>query len=950
MRPDRWLATVLFTDIVGSTEKAAELGDQRWRELLQTHHALARRELQRFGGRELNTTGDGLLATFEVPERAIRCACAIRDAVRRLGLEIRAGLHTGEVEMVEKTVGGLAVHIGARVAALAAPGEVLVSGTVRDMAAGSGFEFEDRGAHLLKGVPGEWRLFGVTGAPVRLPVMGFWSRAREARLPRVLMIYLSACVGILWLTLFLRARFGLPGWVFPLAIVLLLIGLVVLSATAWVQSHPLTAARAEREEVPASWELDLKEMRRAVARGRLPHLTWGRSILGGVVAFSLLFGLAGLYVVVQDRGRTFAPEEAVAEGAAPGIAVLPFSVRGPGLDVWREGMVDLLSTNLDGVAGLRTIDSRTVLASWREGVRGPEIPKLETALEIARRTGARYALVGNAVAIGSGVRVTADVYEVEERASLGQATVEGSPDSVFALVDHLSIEILRAILRGEETELPRVNLARVTTASLPALKDYMKGEILFRSGNFEEAIPAYQRAVEADSTFALALYRLALAYGWTEGAQAPLGDEHMGRAARFADRLPERDALLVRCGLAFYQGTLEGIGLLQQAVRKYPDDVEAWYLLGDTYFHFGEQALVEQEESDRAFSRAIALDPSLAPAYIHLVDNAFSRADSARAAELIETYARLAGGTEFDRRGRLAFQLAFADSAGRAAGRAVLDTIQTAPGVASYLYHPRFLVAQEEVQTARRRLPDVTVNVPIGLFFTSFSRGKLGAALERFEDPLIPDGFRAYGIYVMHMEGVPVPVDLLDRELAPGAADSARGQRNLLVGAHAADQARWADHEAALAWLRKDVERSRAEGDSLSARFLDGAAQALEGYGLWKRGRREEALRLIEAAQRRATGWLQRDGANDILRWWLGELSLELGRPREALRYFDSLWLNPYAAYQLAKIHEELGNYDEARKAYELFAVALRDADPELQPMRDEARAAAQRLTSVIRE
>jgi class 3 adenylate cyclase len=159
--PDRILATVLFTDIVGSTEKAAELGDRSWRELLVTHHERIRRELSRFRGSELDTAGDGFFATFDGPARAIRCACAATDAVRDLGIEIRAGVHTGECELVDGKVGGIAVVIGARVSAAAGPGEVLVSSTVKDLVAGSGLAFTDRGAAELKGVPGEWRLYAV---------------------------------------------------------------------------------------------------------------------------------------------------------------------------------------------------------------------------------------------------------------------------------------------------------------------------------------------------------------------------------------------------------------------------------------------------------------------------------------------------------------------------------------------------------------------------------------------------------------------------------------------------------------------------------------------------------------------------------------------------------------------------------------------------------------------
>jgi class 3 adenylate cyclase len=153
------LATVLFTDIVGATAQAAELGDRQWRDLLERHHSLVRRELHRFRGREIDTAGDAFFATFDGTARAIRCANAIRDAVTSLGLTIRVGLHTGECEVMDEKVTGIAVHIGARVMSHAGPGEVLVSSTVKDLVAGSGLGFVERGVYALKGVPGEWRLF-----------------------------------------------------------------------------------------------------------------------------------------------------------------------------------------------------------------------------------------------------------------------------------------------------------------------------------------------------------------------------------------------------------------------------------------------------------------------------------------------------------------------------------------------------------------------------------------------------------------------------------------------------------------------------------------------------------------------------------------------------------------------------------------------------------------------
>lgn len=159
--PERVLATVLFTDVVDSTEKAIEMGDRRWRDVLQQHHALVRQQLARFRGRELDTAGDGFFAAFDGPARAIHCACAIAEAVHTLGLEVRAGLHTGECEAIDEKVGGIAVHIGARVAAQARPGEVLVSSTVRDLVAGSGIVFQDRGTATLKGIDEAWRLYAV---------------------------------------------------------------------------------------------------------------------------------------------------------------------------------------------------------------------------------------------------------------------------------------------------------------------------------------------------------------------------------------------------------------------------------------------------------------------------------------------------------------------------------------------------------------------------------------------------------------------------------------------------------------------------------------------------------------------------------------------------------------------------------------------------------------------
>jgi class 3 adenylate cyclase len=162
--PDRVLATVLFVDIVGSTERAAELGDARWHALLDSFYGVARRQLERFRGREIDSAGDGFFAAFDGPARAVRCATAIGAGVRSVGLQVRAGVHIGECEVMGAKLGGIAVHIGARVAGHAQPDEVLVSSTVKDLVAGSGIAFDERGTHALKGVPGQWSLYAVSAA------------------------------------------------------------------------------------------------------------------------------------------------------------------------------------------------------------------------------------------------------------------------------------------------------------------------------------------------------------------------------------------------------------------------------------------------------------------------------------------------------------------------------------------------------------------------------------------------------------------------------------------------------------------------------------------------------------------------------------------------------------------------------------------------------------------
>ncbi len=607
MAPDRFLATVLFTDIVESTQHAARLGDRRWRELLETHHALVRRELQRHKGREFNVSGDGFLATFESPERALRCACALRDAVRALGLEVRSGLHHGEVELVGGSIGGLAVHIGARVAAQAAPGEVLVSSTVRDVAAGTGFGFEERGSHVLKGVPGDWRLYAVTDEPLRLPVSGFWGRAREARLPRVLLLYVTASAAVLALTAFLQGRLGLPAWMLPGAVLLLLVGLVIIAATAWVQSHPLTTVRAERAEVPGSWEVDLAGLRRSVARGRLPHLTWGRAVLGGVFAFALLFGLAGLYVLIHERGRG----SGASTGARQTLAVLPFRNLGPAEDEYfADGLTEEITARLAGVRGLG-VTSRTTAMRYKKSEKPIK--------EIGRELDVAYVLEGTvrwqkSPDARDRVRITPQLIRVADDTHVWAEVYDEILEEVFQIQSTIAQEVTGA-LGVALLEPERRSLAARPTEDLEAYDYYLRGRDYANRGVAEEdyrrAEQSYQKAVELDPNFALAYANLSQIHSQLFWYFFDRSDARLVKARKAADRALELQPRLAEGHIAlayyYYWGNLDydlALEHLATAEKIKPDDSDLLMAKAAVQRRLG-----RFDEALAPFDKASALDP-----------------------------------------------------------------------------------------------------------------------------------------------------------------------------------------------------------------------------------------------------------------------------------------------------------------------------------------------------
>ena len=630
----------------------------------------------------------------------------------------------------------------------------------------------------------------------------------------------------------------------------------------------------------------------------------------------------------------------------PTIAVLPFTVRGAGLDVWREGMVDLLSMGLDGAAGMRAIDSRTLLSKWHQEIRDDSAPDLARALGVARQAHARYALVGSVVGAGPRIRLAANVYDAETGRTVGAVQVDGPPDSVLTLVDRMGMQALGIILETAPGQVPALHLAAITTPSLIALKSYLEGEDHYRRSEFQAASGAWERTVRADTLFALANLGLADAYAWN-GAY-DLFAKNLARAKLLVARLPPRARAMVEMRWARFTQHPEALATIQAAIRQYPDAADAWYELGEAYFHRDVTVMAGPEEAEAAFRKAAELQPTMAPYRAHLVDLAFMwQPDRGRITREVEAYDRLAPA---DPAGRIALALAFGDRGARDSARAALGTLdaESAAKVYDLLQHPRFADVRNVIFPAIASRQDERSMVTLirsRLMNLAFMDGRLRDELAILDDPGTPAAFRFCGPLYLDARGLPVPQRILEERRTTILADSSLfASRNLLPCAadYAARFGDWSRHAELVSLASTAAARTLAAGDSASARGWQWAARVAEAHGLWRRGRTAEALRAFQSTLLGDRG----PGS----RWYVGLLALELGKLDQAENAFRSLWAQQDgvpAQLQLARILERTGRLAEARKAYRFVAYAWRHADSELQPQVDAARQSVARLSAV---
>lgn len=770
-----------------------------------------------------------------------------------------------------------------------------------------------------------------------------WDRLRRARIVQVLAVYLGASWVVLQIAEVLVEALALPDWVLPVTLILLLVGMVVILATAWIQSMPSTTAGEDTGELPTDWEIAPADAVSSLMKGRLPHLTWGRALLGGVVALSLLFGGTGLYFGFSGGPVAIGPTEAGASEAAEGIAVVPFDVRGDEeLEIWREGMMDLLANNLDGVGGFRTIDARTVMARWHEQVGDKPQPDLTDALRVAASTGARYALEGSVVGLGDNVRLVTNVYDLSSREEVAQAVAEGPATDVLRLVDQLAVATIRDLLASTgRAGAGDLNAETLTTSSLPALRAFLEGESHYRKSRFAEAVQSFERAVAEDTTFSIALVRLSEAYGWLEDQSSEKMREYGERAMAHADQLSPRYRFILEGWHALQRLSPAGLPSLKQAVQKYPDDPEAWFLLAETYIHVGPATYGTEDELWEAIQKAVELDPSFAPYRVHQAQWAVLRGDRELAEETLDKYEQLTGSRDGLEGIEIAIPLLLGDSAEAATAT---DMARSAPERTLLLYHGTFARRHDRFDR-ELFLEDVLeehleVNRDPYIAYNLSSMGELQKGATLAANGTVPPADR--GIYwgqaqILWDVGPPGSDDPGgELELAACDVDGFRSTCHLFLGLAFLDWGQDAEHRRAIQRLREEAGVLGGD-DPEAAEGHEAGADVLEGSGLRQRGNTAQGRQLLERHIERT------DLVGEQARLEMARLEADEGRPAQALRHFRTAlhgYFRPLALYGIARMHEELGQHDEAREHWESLVTLTRTGDdlPRIREAREAVR------------
>jgi serine/threonine protein kinase/tetratricopeptide (TPR) repeat protein len=730
----------------------------------------------------------------------------------------------------------------------------------------------------------------------------------------------------------------------------------------------------ERYQSARELQRDLKALESGVSSGAIrpatgsPGRRWRVPALGAAAALAFILAGYAIYSSLSSRSRDARSGQSAAPGTTA-VAVLPFSVRGSAeFSYLGAGMVNLLSTLLDGAGDLRSVDARAVLGQVER--EGGSAPDPDRGVAIARRLGASRFVLGDIVEAGGRLRIQAALYDAQREAAIvAQGTAEGGPQQVFEMVDTVAAQLLAGQPGGPAARVTR--LAAVTTHSIPALKAHLEGEREFRAGRFETARQAFQRAVEIDDSFALAYYRLSIAAEW--GNRGDIAREAAERAVRHSDRLAQHDRLLLEAILAWRRGAGgEAERLYRTILGTYPDDVEAWFQLGEVLFHGGPLRARPIGESREAFERVLSFEPEHVPSLLHLVRLAAIRRDVAEVTRLSERVLELNPGGERVLEVRAMRSFALGDVAGQEELIRQLRRATDVPLTMAAQFVPVFTGDLEgamgvvRLLTVEERSTEIRAPAHVWLAELEMARGRWGAAKAELDSagrlipawaiehrallaasPFLPES-------TSRLEAVRAEVSRWDASaVAPSVVQNTWYSvhdglhpllRVYLLGLLSARLGHGGEA------LRHASDLERIAVPSPSADLAASLARSVRAQVARDRGKPSEALGLLEQSHL-ATPYVQGVASPFISgtydRFAHGGLLDSLGRFEEALRWYgsfgeltihDLVFLAP-SHFRRGAICEKLGRLQEAAEHYARFIALWKDCDPDLRPLVDQASA-----------
>jgi serine/threonine-protein kinase len=645
----------------------------------------------------------------------------------------------------------------------------------------------------------------------------------------------------------------------------------------------------------------------------------------------LLAGAGGAVTWLGLRQR----DSAVTRGAEV-IAVLPFRTSGPGTGLMSEGMVDLLSRNLDAVGSIRTVDPRSVLSRWSKA--GAAHGDLNSALGVGRALGAGSVLMGSVVAAGNQVRLTADLRSLGGQ-ELARAQVEGPADSVLPLVDRLSFALLRNVWRSNEP-VPYLRVSAITTQSADALRFYLQGEQYYRRTRFDSALVAFNRAVESDSTFALAHFRRAVVYGWSGGYASQQSGAAAAAALRFSDRLPDRDRALLHAYNLFEQGKPSAADTLRRHLASYPHDVDGWYLLGEVLFHSQPFTAAEPSTILAAFDSVLSRDSTLTPAMLHPMELAIRSRDSVSYARYEKRFASAAA-PETAPIGWAIRQVVWGEVSDSAL--AVLASGGPVSSVLQALYLREDATSDLILRTgsrftAAKRLDDLEIQA-----FMAAGLGRLREA-RRYADSIALTSPEA----ALPVLGYPILLGLAQEEY--GGHRIAEWRRNPPPGSESQYFIAMADlAQRRITPALRRIDSTLANRDTtVVPAVIRGQLTGARGWALLLQGDTVRAFAEFRRALEMAAA------AEDFIvsAPWRFQFALALAaRPEtrvEGIRWLQNAFSHalvfPLTRLALGRVYQSAGDRQAAAAAYTTFVRLWDKADPELQPYVREARAALRDL------